>query len=46
MLPAHRQQVEGDGTADHFLHVRADDGQLDHQPQNDPRNLKRKSVAK
>lgn len=39
--PAGRQEVEGDGTADDLLHVRANDGQLHHQPQDDPRDLDR-----
>lgn len=38
-LPSDRQQVKGDGTADDLLHIRADDGQLYHQPQNDTRRL-------
>ncbi len=38
-VPADRQQIEGDGAADDLLHVRADDGQLHHQPQDDPRHL-------
>lgn len=40
-LPVGRQQVEGDGTADDLLHVGADDGQLHHEPQDDPRHLER-----
>lgn len=41
-LPAHRQKVERYGTANNLLHVRANDRQLNHQPENDPRNLKNK----
>lgn len=40
-LPVRRQQVEGNGTADDLLHVGADDGQLHHEPQDDPRHLER-----
>lgn len=38
-LPADRQQVEGDGTTNDLLHIRADDGQLYHHPQNNTRYL-------
>lgn len=33
VLPAGREQAEGDGRPDHLLHVRADDGNLDREPQ-------------
>lgn len=35
----HRQEVDGNRRADDFLHVGADDSELDHQPQDNPRNL-------
>lgn len=38
-LLAHRQEVDSDGRADDFLHVGSDDSELDHQPQDDARNL-------
>lgn len=37
--PAGGEQVESDGGADDLLHVGADDRQLHHQPQEDPRRL-------
>lgn len=39
-LPARGEQVECDGTADDLLHVRTDDSQLNHEPQDYTRNLR------
>lgn len=38
-VPSSREQIERDGRADDFLHVRADDGQLDGQPEQNARHL-------
>lgn len=41
-IPVHGEKLEGYGTANDLLHIRADDCQFHHQPQNDPRHLKNK----
>lgn len=44
--PVEGEQVEGDGTAYNLLHVRTDDGQLHHQPQEDAGHLKGGGAAR